>query len=110
VLLVAVGNTKTYGGGMRICPAADPTDGLLDVTVAGAASRRRTVAQVPRVYKGTHVHQPEVQTFRTPNLRIEADGINAYADGDLVGPLPVEVSVLPRGLALLMPAPSPPAT
>ena len=26
----------SYGGGMRICPDADPTDGLLDVVVGGA--------------------------------------------------------------------------
>jgi diacylglycerol kinase (ATP) len=103
VLLVAVGNTKTYGGGMRICPDADPTDGMLDVTIGGAASRGRVLLQFPRVYKGTHVHDARVQTFRTPSLRIEADGINAYADGDLVGPLPVDVSVLPRGLTLLVP-------
>src|SRR4051812_9442345 len=29
-VLVAVGNTASYGGGVRICPGADPTDGLLD--------------------------------------------------------------------------------
>jgi diacylglycerol kinase (ATP) len=106
VLLVAVGNTKTYGGGMRICPDADPTDGLLDVTIGAAASRRRVLAQFPRVYKGTHVHRPEVQTFRTTSVRIESDGINAYADGDYVGPLPVDVSVLRGGLTLLVPAPA----
>ncbi|RZK83749.1 MAG: diacylglycerol kinase, partial [Rhodococcus sp. (in: high G+C Gram-positive bacteria)] len=31
--LVAVGNGRSYGGGMQICPGADKTDGLLDVTV-----------------------------------------------------------------------------
>lgn len=103
VLLVAVGNTKTYGGGMHICPAADPTDGLLDVTVAAAAPRRRVVAQLPSVYKGTHVNRPETQSFRVPSLRIEMPGINAYADGDLVGPLPVDVSVAAKALTIFVP-------
>jgi diacylglycerol kinase (ATP) len=88
---------------MRICPAADPTDGLLDVTVGGAVSRRRALRQFPTIYKGTHVDAPEVRTFRTSSLRIEADGISAYADGDHVGPLPVDVSVLPGALTLLVP-------
>ena len=35
VTMVAVGNTPWYGGGMKVCPAADPTDGLFDVTVVG---------------------------------------------------------------------------
>ena len=43
-VLVAVGNTASYGGGMRMCPAADPTDGLLDVVVAGPISRTHAAA------------------------------------------------------------------
>ncbi|WP_375479857.1 diacylglycerol kinase [uncultured Jatrophihabitans sp.] len=98
VLLVAVGNTSSYGGGMRICPAADPADGLLDVTVAAAAGRGRVLRQFPQVYRGTHVRHPEVETFQTHRVRIEAAdgvGITAYADGDPLGPLPVAVEVAP---------------
>ena len=103
LLLVAVGNTQSYGGGMRICPHADPTDGLLDVTVGLASPRRRVLAQLPAVYRGTHIDRPETLTFRTPSLRIESPGINAYADGDYVGPLPVEVSVLPKAAVFRVP-------
>ncbi|MEH0829744.1 diacylglycerol/lipid kinase family protein, partial [Micromonospora sp. CPCC 205714] len=39
-VLVAVGNCRSYGGGMRICPDARPTDGLLDVVVGGRFERR----------------------------------------------------------------------
>ncbi|WP_280372664.1 diacylglycerol kinase family protein, partial [Nocardia abscessus] len=34
-VMVAVGNTRTYGGGMLICPDAIMDDGLLDLTVVG---------------------------------------------------------------------------
>ncbi|MDP9115903.1 MAG: diacylglycerol kinase [Actinomycetota bacterium] len=104
VLLVAVGNTKTYGGGMHICPNADPTDGLLDVTVVDAMPRRKAAVLMPRVFKGTHVELPSVQTFRTASLRIESPRINAYADGDYIGPLTVGVSLLPLAASLLTPA------
>ncbi|WP_375481892.1 diacylglycerol kinase [uncultured Jatrophihabitans sp.] len=104
VLLVAVGNTTSYGGGMRICPDADPSDGLLDVTIGAAASRRHVLAQLPRVYRGTHVRRPDTTTVRTDRVRIEmGTGINAYADGDHLGPLPVDVTVLPGALRLLVP-------
>jgi diacylglycerol kinase (ATP) len=103
LLLVAVGNTRSYGGGMRICPGADPGDGLLDVTIGAAAPRRQVLRQMPRVYRGTHVRQRQVEVVRTTGLRIESPGINAYADGDYLGPLPVDVTVLPAAARLLVP-------
>jgi diacylglycerol kinase (ATP) len=104
LLLVAGGNTRSYGGGMMICPSADPTDGLLDVTIAGAMSRGRVLRLMPAVYRGRHVEQQEVAVVRTPGLRIESPGINAYADGEYVGPLPVDVSVLRNAVSVFVPA------
>jgi diacylglycerol kinase (ATP) len=103
VLLVAVGNTKSYGGGMRIAPAADPSDGQFDVTIAAAAPRRDVLRRLPSVYRGTHVRRPEVEVVRTAGLRVESPGINAYADGEYLGPLPVDVSIRPGALTLLVP-------
>ena len=87
--LVAVGNGRSYGGGMQICPGADKSDGLLDVTVVDYGRRSRLVRLFPRVYKGTHVDLPDVQTYRSRKVRLQCDGITAYADGDRVGPLPI---------------------
>jgi diacylglycerol kinase (ATP) len=103
LLLVAVGNTRSYGGGMLICPGADPSDGALDVTIGGALPRRKVLRLMPTVYRGTHVARPEVQVARTTGLRIESPGINAYADGEYLGPLPVDVSVLPKALEIIVP-------
>lgn len=103
VLLVAVGNTQSYGGGMRIAPAADPGDGVFDVTIAGAAPRRDVLRMMPSVYRGRHVERSEVQVLRTSSLRLESPGINAYADGEYLGPLPVDVSIMPSALRLVVP-------
>ena len=103
LLLVAAGNTRSYGGGMQICPAADPSDGLLDVTIGGAAPRRKVLRQLPDVYKGKHVERAEVEVVRSTGLRIESPGITAYADGEYLGPLPVDVSLRPNALTLLVP-------
>jgi diacylglycerol kinase (ATP) len=77
---------------------------LLNVTIIDAANRRRVLARLPSVYRGTHLRRPEVQVVRTERVRIESPDINAYADGELLGPLPVDVSVRPRALTLLVPA------
>ncbi|MFF2354368.1 diacylglycerol kinase [Kitasatospora sp. NPDC058115] len=103
--LAAVGNTSSYGGGMLICPDADPTDGLLDVTLVDAMPRRRVARFFPTLLKGTHIHHPEVTTHRTPALRLSSPGITAYADGEFLARLPIDVTAVPAALHLLTPAP-----
>jgi diacylglycerol kinase (ATP) len=102
LLLVAVGNTRSYGGGMQIAPGADPTDGLFDVTIGGAVSRRGVLRMMPHVYRGTHIANPKVEVVRTNSLRIESPSISAYADGEYLGPLPVEITLLPRAVHVLV--------
>jgi diacylglycerol kinase (ATP) len=102
--LAAFGNTKSYGGGMRICPDADPTDGLLDATMVASASRTKLIRLFPTVFKGTHVDLDEVRTARAHRITVDSPGINAYADGEFVCPLPLEVSAVPGALRLLRPA------
>ena len=62
--LAAFGNTRSYGGGMLICPDADHADGLLDITMVHSASRTRLIRLFPTVFKGTHVDLDEVTTAR----------------------------------------------
>ncbi|OBB59484.1 diacylglycerol kinase [Mycobacterium sp. 852013-51886_SCH5428379] len=103
--LAAFGNTRSYGGGMRICPNADHSDGLLDVTMVHSASRSRLIRLFPTVFKGTHVDLDDVTTARAQSIEVDCPGINAYADGDYACPLPVTVSAVPRALQILVPRP-----
>lgn len=88
VTLVAVGNTSSYGGAMRICPDADPADGRFDVTVVGPVSRRELVRSRPRLADGTHVTSPAVTVHRAATVTLSAPGITTWADGEPVAPLP----------------------
>jgi len=91
-ILVAVGNGPCYGGGLRICPDATLTDGLLDVIAIAAVSRRRLLRVFPSVRAGAHVHEPEVTVLRGATVRIDGDpGWPVYADGEPQGTLPVTV-------------------
>jgi diacylglycerol kinase (ATP) len=101
-VLVAIANTASYGGGMRICPDADLTDGLLDVLVAGPMSRATLLSLRPRVHKGTHVGHRAVRTYRAGTVEVAADGITAYADGERICPLPITVTAISGALTLLV--------
>ncbi|WP_433205065.1 diacylglycerol kinase [Dactylosporangium sp. CS-047395] len=100
-VLVAVGNTESYGGGFRIVPGADPTDGLLDVVVAEPLSRLTLMRLRPKVLKGTHVHDRRVSTHRVRTVALAAEGVTAYADGERICPLPVTITCVPGALTLL---------
>ena len=100
-MLVSVGNGPQYGGGMLLCPDADCADGLLDITWLDEVPVHRFLRLFPSVYRGEHVHHPAVRTFRAQRVRIVAGGQIAYADGERVGPLPVEVVVRPLALRVL---------
>lgn len=100
--LVAVGNGPQYGGGLRICPSAELDDGLLDVIVIGAVSRRRLLRVFPRLRAGGHIDEPEVTLLRAESVRIDGDpGWPVYADGEPQGTLPVRVRCEPGALTVL---------
>ncbi|MEU5363641.1 diacylglycerol kinase [Streptomyces sp. NPDC005925] len=101
--LVAVGNGSSYGGGMRICPGADLTDGLFDITVVGDCSRATLLKVFPRVYRGTHVDHPKVTVMRAAEVELAADGITGYADGEPLGPLPLTARCVPGAVRVVGP-------
>ena len=100
-VLVAIGNCESYGGGLRILPGADPADGLLDVVVAAPFGRVTLARLKPRLRRGTHVTDPRVTTYRARQVRLHADDIVGYADGERIGPLPLEVTCVPGAVRLL---------
>jgi diacylglycerol kinase (ATP) len=103
--LIAVGNTRSYGGGLPICPGADPQDGLLDVTVVGPLSRSALVWARPQLVEGSHVLRREVQTFRAQRLEatvaVTAGGVKVSADGETLPALPLTLESAPGALAVL---------
>jgi len=105
ITLAAFGNTRSYGGGLQICPSADYTDGLLDITMVHEASRAKLIRLFPTVMKGTHVNLDEVSTARAATIHVECPGINVYADGDFACALPAEISAVRGALQILRATP-----
>lgn len=102
-MMLAIGNGTSYGGGMLICPRAEFDDGQLDLTFLTKTSKATFIKTFPSVFKGTHVNHPSVNTMRGAQVHVEAEGQRAYADGEYVGPLPIDVEVVPRGLKVFAP-------
>jgi diacylglycerol kinase (ATP) len=100
-MLVAVGNAKSYGAGMKVCPDAILDDGLLDITVLGPVGKVEFIKTFPKVYKGTHVGHPAVTMRRARTVSLVADGVTAYADGEFMSALPVTCECVPGAVQIL---------
>jgi YegS/Rv2252/BmrU family lipid kinase len=101
VTLIAVGNTSWYGGGMKVCPGADPSDGLFDVTVVGPLTRLELVRQRPKLTAGTHIENAAVTVHRAARVELTSPGVTTYADGEPVAPLPAVAECVPGALRIV---------
>jgi diacylglycerol kinase (ATP) len=101
-MLVAVGTGPTYGGGLQICAGAEIDDGLLDITIIPPISRLTLLRMFPKLAKGTHVTDSRLRMMRGRAVRIESPGITAYADGEPLGALPVDITIAPGALTVFV--------
>ena len=103
-MLCVVSNTGIYGGGMLVVPGASVTDAKLDVLLVKKMSRVKFVTIFPRVYKGTHITDKDVEIFKASKISITASGMPIYSDGEYVGQAPFEAEVVPGALMMVAPA------
>jgi diacylglycerol kinase (ATP) len=103
-MLCVVSNTGVFGGGMLVVPDASVTDGTLDVLLVKKMSRLKFVTIFPKVYKGTHVTDKDVEIVRASKVSIKAAGMPIYSDGEYVGQAPFEAEVVPGALLVVAPA------
>jgi len=99
-------NLPRLGGGMRLAPAAQIDDGLLDLVIVKAMARRALLAVFPKVYSGKHVGHPAVDFVQTRRAEITADrDLWMFGGGEPVRLVPageaVSVDVIPRGLGVV---------
>lgn len=100
--LIAVGNTAWFGGGMEVCPGADPQDGLLDVISVGLLGRTEFARWLPTVFKGRHCEHPQVNRVRAREVTVET-GEGLWADGEPFGSAPMTLRAAPGALRLVTP-------
>ncbi len=104
--LLAVGNTAFFGGGMQICPDARPDDGRLQVVSIGDVPRHTFLRVFPTVFSGRHTDRPEVAVAVGTGATIHGADVDVWADGELLGSLPIRLDVVPAALRIAgVPAP-----
>ncbi len=99
-MLVSVGNTQYFGGGIKICPDADPADGALDVTIVHPVSRAVLLSMFSTIPSGWFVNLPVVETLRATSVTVEGPEMIAMGDGEVLGPGRVDIDVLPGALRI----------
>lgn len=98
---VIVCNGQYFGGGMWVGPRAAADDGLFDIVILKDLNKLEFLVNVPRVYKGTHLSHPKVQSFQAQEIHVEAkQRMFIQAEGELVGEAPATFRILPGALHL----------
>ncbi|MEY4881982.1 MAG: hypothetical protein RLZ87_1415 [Armatimonadota bacterium] len=104
LMLCAVANAKMYGGGMKIAPNADISDGKFSIVLVGNVSQLEFLLTFPKVFKGTHIHHPKVTAFEATKITIHADQpMPTLADGEEIGTTPITFTIVPNALTVLHP-------
>lgn len=99
-LAVVVANGQFFGGGMHIAPRAAMDDGLFDVVWVGDLSKADLIANLPRLYAGTHLTHPKVSLFRGRHVSIHCPGALVDCDGEVPGTADAEFELLPAALRI----------
>jgi diacylglycerol kinase family enzyme len=101
---IAVGNARSYGGGMKVTPHALPDDGLLDICLVSKMNKIKLLSWVPTIFFGGHLRLKQVEYFQAKEVRIDTwHELELYADGDYACRTPVEIRVIPRALPVIVP-------
>ena len=101
--LLAVANTATTGGGMRIAPGADPEDGRLDLIQVRGVRRARLLWHFPKIYRGTHLKVEGIDAFKVGCVEATSESrVLLNIDGEPLGRLPAVIDVLPGALPVLL--------
>ncbi len=98
-VFVSFNNSRFTGGKMMMAPQADTADGLLDLVTVGALGRMGLLATFPKIFKGTHIEHPAVESSQVRSVDFAVDGpMDAMIDGEVISVWPEKLSVLHHAL------------
>lgn len=104
-LVVAIANTRRYGGRALIAPDAEPDDGMFDVCVIKQMSAARIVWHLPKLFSGKHVKLDDVSIYRGKRVNIIApEPVPVHVDGEAIGSFSrIEFKLLHKAIKLIVP-------
>jgi len=102
---VVVANGRCFGGGMRICPEAEPDDGLFDVLTIGDLTKRDLLTTLPKTFWGGHLPHPKAELLRGAVVTVDApEPLPVELDGEQPGTTPVRFEIVRSALRVRVPA------
>jgi diacylglycerol kinase (ATP) len=104
VLVASVLNIPSYGAGLRLAPKARIDDGLLDTFFLKSLSAGEVLAVLPRLLVRGDLAESYVSRVSASRVRLTADRECLFhGDGEILGPAPVEIEVMPKAVRVLAP-------
>ncbi|HZU77984.1 MAG TPA: diacylglycerol kinase family protein [Dehalococcoidia bacterium] len=104
LLMLVVGNTRSYGGALTITNRAVADDGLLDVVLYNGSGPGRFVGYLARTFIGKHVSAPGTLYRRAGCIEVDTETpLPVQADGDVIGTTPTQLRVAPGALRVIVP-------
>jgi diacylglycerol kinase (ATP) len=105
ILMVAVGNGSSVGGGTELTPDADPGDGKVDVMVSLAIGPLARFGYVAQLVRGRHQERDDVIALRGSTVSVRGEEFWCSADGEIYGPERSRTwRVEPAAYSLILPA------
>lgn len=103
ILLLAVGNGKYYGGGIKVLPHAELDDGYLHICLIADISKLKLLLLFPSVFKGNHLkHKKYVRTYRARSVILKSEkDITLNVDGDVSPVKDLDISLDARKISVI---------
>ena len=105
---IAIGNGRFHGSGMHPCPTAVLNDGILEVTVIEYLHLFELARDIRILYSANVYRHPKVHHLRGRRIVARAEEPTLIEiDGEPLGALPLEVTIAPGRLLVVVPRSSP---
>lgn len=100
-IIAAVANGHRYGGGIEICPPANPADGKLDFVAMREMKKLKLIGAFMKLKKGKVLSLPQAVHFNATEIKITPKGdYTVNVDGQLYDNIPFEVKIMSNVLRM----------
>jgi diacylglycerol kinase (ATP) len=101
---VVVANGPYFGGGMKICPDADQSDGVFDVLLIGDLTKRDLLVTLPKTFRGKHLPHPKAELLRGTTVTVDApEPLPIQLDGEQPGTTPARFELVADAVRVRVP-------